>query len=224
MRLPIASLTLAAALLSACDDGRSGASPVSTQPERSQTAPTPRAPVGTVSARGAGLEAPRRAPPPGAAAVPRLPEDPAASKRAEAQWREHLAHEETERQLQFDRRKRKEHHALVRRLSAVCARYDRARNERALNQARTYAARETIAMRAAIKRLDPWGVNSRLLSDYDAMLRALADSYPAARAAALHGDPSAQQVARHDFGQHMHSIARWLEQAEANDEDEAREQ
>ena len=37
------------------------------------------------------------------------------------------------------------------------------------------------AVRRRIDRIDHWGVNSNLLADYDAMLRALADGYPAAR-------------------------------------------
>jgi hypothetical protein len=219
MPLPIAILALAAALIAGCDGGHRP------EPERTpERAPAPLSasePAGTLSpARGPDFEAPRRAPADGGAARPRLREDPVAARRAEAQWRQHLKHEETERQLQFDRRKLPEHRALVRTLSAVRARYDRARTASQLAEARQYAARQATEMRALVSRLDPWGVNSRLLGNYDALLSLLDEPYPAARAAALNGDASALKAARQEFRQHMQAISDWLERTGEREEHE----
>jgi len=220
MRLLIAILALAAALPSACG-GRDDASSSRTPSEREPVPSSPAEPAATLApARGPDFEAPRRPLPDGGTALPRLREDPAAAKRAEAQWRQHLQHEETERQLNFDRRKRADHRALVRALSAMRVRYDRARTASQLDQARRYAAGQATELRARVSRLDPWGVNSRLLHNYDALLSLLGDSYPAARAAALNGDASPLKAARQEFRQHMQAISEWLERTAESAEHE----
>src|SRR6476661_5191136 len=48
----------------------------------------------------------------------RLPEDAVAGKKSEAQWREHMAFEERERQMGFDRERLKEHRAVLKLLVA----------------------------------------------------------------------------------------------------------
>src|SRR5262249_53860215 len=67
----------------------------------------------------------------------RLPEDPVEGKRAEAQWREHMADEEHERQIAFDGQRVAAHRSVVALLLAARGTYDRAATEAALATARS---------------------------------------------------------------------------------------
>lgn len=77
----------------------------------------------------------------------------------------------------------------------------------------------TTEIRLRIHRLDHWGVNSHLLSDYEAMLKLLDGEYAAARVAALTGDPGRQDELRARWDQHLKIVDDWLTKAK-NAEDE----
>ena len=113
----------------------------------------------------------------------RLPEDPAAGKRAEEQWRQHLAREERERQLGFDRRHLQEHRAILALIESARRSYDQARTPAALERAATRMPARLAAIRRQVTAMDHWGVNSHLLADYAALEDALRLSYPAAKRA-----------------------------------------
>ena len=74
-------------------------------------------------------------PPP--APPPPLPEDPVLGAKSTAQWREHLAFEERERQLHYDRDRMKDHRAVLKILIGTRARYERARSEAAVTAIKT---------------------------------------------------------------------------------------
>ncbi len=155
---------------------------------------------------------------PRAAPVPqpdpsRLPEDPVAGKRSEQQWREHMAREERERQLGFDRKRLDAHRAVVRLLRAARARYDRASSKAAVERVRRRMPRRVSEIRRRVKAIDPWGVNSRLLLDYEALAQSLTGAYADARERAIGGDTRALQAARVDFDRHLQAIADWLAEA-----------
>src|SRR6185503_12705653 len=118
-----------------------------------------------------------------------------------------------ERQLGYDRRKMKEHRALLGVLVAARKRYDAARTPAAVAtlSARTPALLEEAHRRITV--IDHWGVNSRLLPDYQALLRALSDTYPAAVTAALKGDRQPLKEARADMDHRMASMREWLKAA-----------
>ncbi|MFI5308634.1 MAG: hypothetical protein ACHQ53_14840, partial [Polyangiales bacterium] len=118
----------------------------------------------------------------------RLPEDPVAGKQSELQWREHMAQEEHERQLGFDRKRLKEHRAVVKLIVAARARYDRARTAAAVAKVRTDMPRAIAEVRRRVTEIDRWGVNSRLLRDYDALATSLLGPYADAKVAAIKGD------------------------------------
>jgi hypothetical protein len=149
--------------------------------------------------------------------MPRLPEDPEAGKRSEAQWRAHLEHEEHERQIAYDKRKLREHRALVARLRVARARLDGATTASAVSRLARATASAIADGRRRLHKLDPWGVNSRLLGDYDALLKVLDGSYAAARLEALRGNAEPQDQLRARWDQHLKVIAEWL--AEAADDD-----
>jgi len=177
-------------------------------------APRPEAPSQAAPPAPAVAERPRLAArAPGAQNAPRLPEDPEAAKRATAQWNEHLAEEDHNRQLVFDRDRMPAHQGLLKLVVAARARYDRARNEAALNAARDGMPAQLAKIQERVTKLDPWGTGSRLLSDYAALQAALAASYPDAKLAALRGDAGALSKAQADFDQRLHAMREWLEEA-----------
>jgi hypothetical protein len=165
-------------------------------------------------------DAPRRPTPAGAIDPPRLPEDPVAAKRAEAQWREHLDKEEEERQMLFDRPRLKQHRAVVRMLETIRVRYDRAKTEPAVAKVRAAASRQLEEVRKRVSELDPWGVNSRLLPDYAALETTLANEYAGAKLAAFAGDATQLTTVRADLDKHLHVIDEWLEEAAESEDEE----
>lgn len=168
--------------------------------------------------------APRIAPAPGAKELPAIPEDPAAAKRANAQWDQHLDREEEERQMSFDKPRLAKHRAIVRSFKAIRAKYDAAKNAAAVAKAREAAGKQIEQIDRQLKTLDPWGNNSRLLPDYAALKESFAHEYPDAKLAALGGDKAASDAAREKVEQHFEVIGEWLEEAEhGGDEEEEHE-
>ena len=151
--------------------------------------------------------------------LPRLPEDPAAGQRSQAQWRAHMEHEERERQLAFDKRKLAEHRALVARLRDARARLDGATTAAAVTRLAGPTSSAIADARRRIRRLDHWGVNSRLLGDYDELLKILDGPYAAARVAALAGNPAPLGQARSRWDAHLKVIDGWLAEAAGADDD-----
>ena len=149
-------------------------------------------------------------------ADPMPPEDPVKAAKSTAQWREHLAAEEHERKLHYDRDRLKGHRAVLKLLVAARARYDRAKTKAAVLavQKRVPATAEDIRRR--IKQIDQWGTNSNLLGDYDAFLNALGDPYPAARIAAIGGDHAAHDALAADLDRRTRHIKDWLAEAAAS--------
>lgn len=167
------------------------------------------APPGISAASGASL------------ALTRLPEDAAAGLQSQLQWREHMAREEEERQLAFDRPRLDEHRAVAKLFASCRARYDRADTEAEVWTVRAEMPRRLAEIQARVKAIDHWGNNSRLLGEYEALLRSLSDGYADARIAAIRGDARAQERLRSSFDEHMKTIAAWLDKvAEGEDEDE----
>lgn len=149
----------------------------------------------------------------------RLPEDPVAGAKSTQQWREHMAFEEHERKLHYDRDRLKKHRAVVKFLTATRARYDRAKTKAAVTAIRTRLPPAVEGVRKQITAIDKWGTNSNLLEDYDVFLKALSDGYPAARVTALDGDRGPLDALRTDLDRRTKHIKNWLaEAAESKDE------
>ena len=161
-------------------------------------------------------EAKSQPPPP---SPPPLPEDPVLGAKSTAQWREHLAFEERERKLHYDRDRMKEHRAVLKVLIGTRARYERARSEAAVTAIKARWPETVEAVRRRIDRIDHWRVNSNLLADYDALLSALAEAYPAARLKFIAGDRAPLQALRAELDRRQKAIDEWLKEA-AESEDE----
>jgi hypothetical protein len=148
-----------------------------------------------------------------------LPEDPEAGKRSEAQWQEHLEEEEEGRQNGFDRRRLKQHRALIGRIKAVRAQVARAPSLSALGKTQSELPARIALLRQGVQQIDPWGVTSRLLPDYKAVVDLLESSYCEAKAEALRGNPAALAAANRSLDEHFEAFEEKLEHA-AESEDE----
>jgi hypothetical protein len=174
----------------------------SAPPEPSATRAVSQAPVGASTVNAAAL-----------------PEDLEAGKRAEAQWREHLDEEEEGRQLGFDRRRLKQHRALIRRIRTTRARVSGARTLPALAKVQGDLPAQIALLRRDVEQIDPWGVTSRLLPDYSALVSLLAGDYGEAKAEALRGQPAALAAANKAFDEHLELMEKKLEQAAESEEE-----
>jgi len=149
----------------------------------------------------------------------RLPEDPAAGKKSEAQWQQHMEAEERERQLGYDRRKIREHRKTMKLLAAARARYDRARTAAAVARVRATMSTLREQLRARETAIDHWGVNSRLLADYEATIAALEGAYPDAKVAALSGDGQPLRDLRAELDRRTKKMNEWLTEAAASEDE-----
>ncbi len=146
-----------------------------------------------------------------------LPEDPAAGRKSEAEWRRHMDWEERERQLSFDKNRISEHRAVIQRLSAARARYDRAKTKAAIERVRSEMPALRQDLQARTTQIDHWHVNSPLLADYDAELADLDNAYPEAKLAALRGDTPPLRALRARMDQRKKKMAQWLAAAEESE-------
>jgi hypothetical protein len=149
-----------------------------------------------------------------------LPEDEAAGKRSQAEWREHLDYEERERQMWFDQPRMAQHRALAKQLAQARATYEGVRSERALSAAQRGMQRKLLELRGRVTQLDPGGVSSRLLPDYAELLTSLESAYPEAKLNALRGDDAALVAARGRFEAQLEHMEEWLEELEHEPEGE----
>jgi hypothetical protein len=177
---------------------------------RQQPTPSPRTPDRDLAPRSAAAYTSK---------TPSLPEDPIAGKRSTLQWAEHLAKEDEERQVIFDRQRLSEHQRVVKLLRAARARYDNAADESAVKRVDSAMPRLVSDIQNQVHELDPWGNCSRLLPHYVALQSSLSDAYPAAKLAAIRGNPQHLGKLRESFDEHLEKIEVWLEEvAEYEDE------
>jgi len=153
------------------------------------------------------------------ATAPPLPEDPLAGKRSTEQWREHLAHEEEERQMIFDRQRLNEHQAVVKLLRSARARYDGAGDTNAVKRLEASTPQVVSEIERRVHELDPWGNSSRLLPHYAALKQALSGAYADARLAAIRGDKHQLEQLRESFDGELEKIDEWLEEVTEHEDE-----
>ena len=146
-----------------------------------------------------------------------LPEDPAAGRKSEAEWRRHMDWEERERQLSFDKNRIPQHRAVIQRLATARARYDRAKTKAAVERVRADMPALRQDLQARSTEIDHWHVSSPLLADYDAEMADLDAAYPDAKLAALAGDPQPLRALRARMDQRKKKMAEWLAAAEESE-------
>jgi hypothetical protein len=154
---------------------------------------------------------------------PPLKEDPAAGKRSELQWKKHLQAEEVERKMFFDKNHAPEHRALITRIKEARERLDKPKTPGDLQNALAALQAPLQELQSGIDALDRWKTSSQLIPDYEALIGALREGYPAARLAAMSGNTESLSAARTSFDGHLRSMHTWLTRVES-DEDEAFEE
>lgn len=154
---------------------------------------------------------------------PPLKEDPAAGKRSELQWRKHLQAEEVERKMFFDKNHATEHRALIKRIKDARERLDQPKTPADLQSTQAAVQSSLQDIQASIDSMDRWKSSSSLHGDYEALMKALGESYPAARLAAMSGNKDPLREARESFDTHVRAMNTWLTRVE-KDEDEAFEE
>ena len=183
----VRSAVLSAALLVGAGCGRSDA-PAQTKEvevktnDAATTAPT------------AAVPHPRLAPrAPRALTAPHLPEDPELAARTTAETDERRAKKKHKRFLTFDGENLSVHSALLAAITSARARYDRARNEAALNAARKAMPAQLAKIKEGMVKLDEKGVGSRLLSGLRGAPVAARDQLPRREA----GEPARRRERAH---------------------------
>ncbi len=172
----------------------------------------PRAPASLVTS----APAPAATPP---VASGSLPEDPVAGAKSAAQWREHLAHEERERKLGYDRRKLPEHRQVLKTLRDARTRYDRAATKPAVLTAEQSFRSTRPKLDKAFDEIDHWGVSSKVLPDYRKLADTFSAPYPNARLAALAGDKTELERVAHEVDATFTSIDAWLDEAKESEDE-----
>jgi hypothetical protein len=156
---------------------------------------------------------------PAAGGPQRLPEDPVKGAQATAQWKAHLDKEEHLRKLRYDRRKLADHRTILAMLRTARDNYDRAKTRAKVSALQKGFSATATTARQRIQKLDPWGVNSRLLEDYEVLLNALSSSYPAALEASIAGDPRPLERLRSDIDRRIQGMLDWLAKAAVTEDE-----
>jgi hypothetical protein len=149
----------------------------------------------------------------------RMPEDPVAGQASDAAWQAHLAREERERRLHYDRRKLSQHQVVLSLLRNAQKGYDRAKTAPAVARVQRALGPQITLISKRILDIDHWGVNSNLLEDYAALLAMLAGDYPAARIDAVGGAPRGQDELRARWAERERKITDWLTEAEGSEDE-----
>jgi hypothetical protein len=139
-----------------------------------------------------------------------LPEDPVKAAKATAEWQEHLREEEEERRQLYDREHEKEHSIVLYLLEKAQSRLDAAKSKSALASAKAAVSASLPSLKQKIDAIDPKRKSSNLLTDYDAIIAALAGPYPDARLAALTGDPKPASELKADIERRLAQARAWL--------------
>jgi len=185
-------------------------------PSQVLTAATLKTPSGASAARRD--EAPRW---PSQVGGETLPEDPVAGKRAEEQWRAHLAREDRERQLARDRHTLAHHKAILALLLRARRDVERARSEKAVRAATARIAETESQVEKRLGRINVWGNVSPMTATYSAMLRSLSEELPRDRLTAVADAADGRADSRLDWNRRLAEIRAYLrETAESEGEGE----
>ena len=173
---------------------------------------------------------PPAAPPPAADAAPAKPkmvanpdglslaERVAKRQAAEAKIAAELAEAEKQRLLKYDRGKLPLHKQVFAFIVKTRGQYDAVGNgdkggdkaKANLDKLRDSLQKPIAAMAKKMATIDPKGGNSNVTTDYDVMLNALANDYPAALASSFDGDQTALGEQKAELDKRSKKIEDWL--------------
>jgi hypothetical protein len=206
----LALALLAAATLAACDSQPKPAPAPAVEPPK--PAPPPPAPA-------AAADAPK--PKPKMVANPdglSLAERIAKRQAAEAKIAAELAEAEKQRLLKYDKARLPLHKQVYAFIQKTRAQYDgvekksgdKDKAKATLDKLRDSLQKPIAAEAKKMATIDPKGGNSNVTTDYDVMLNALANDYPAALAASFDGDRTALTEQKTELDKRGKKIEEWL--------------
>jgi len=219
-RMAIALALVASAVVVACD---SKPAPPSPSPAAATPAPAA-APVAVDAAPAAAAPADAGSAKPKMVANPdglSLVERIAKRKEAEKKLAAELAAAEETRLLKYDKSKLPLHTQVFTFIKKTRSQYDalekkvggskdKAQAAAAVEKTRAGLEKSIVATGKKLQVIDPKGGNSNVTTDYDVMLNALANDYPAALTASVGGDPAPLAAEKAELDKRTTKIETWL--------------
>lgn len=197
------ALILAAGFAAGCEKEAPPAAPPAAAP-----APPPPPPAPAMAAADGGAPAKPKmvANPDGLSLADRIAKRQAEEKKIAAQ----LAGEEKKRLLTYDKGKLPVHQQVFASIKKFRAAYDKAKNKEDVDKIAVKQEKEIVATGKKMATIDPKGGNSNVTTDYDVMLNALANDYPAALQASFSGDKKPLEEQNAELDKRSKKIEDWL--------------
>jgi hypothetical protein len=178
-------------------------------PPPAPAAPPPAAPAAPAPAAadgGAPKKAKMVANPDGLSLADRIAKRQAEEKKLADQ----LAGDEKKRLLAYDKGKLPLHQQIYAAIKKFRSAYDKAKTKEDVDKIAVKQEKDIVATGKKMATIDPKGGNSNVTTDYDVMLNALANDYPAALQASFTGDKEALTAQNAELDKRSKKIEEWL--------------
>jgi hypothetical protein len=121
-----------------------------------------------------------------------------------------LAGEEKKRLLAYDKGKLPLHQQIYAAIKKFRSAYDKAKTKEDVDKIAVKQEKDIVATGKKMATIDPKGGNSNVTTDYDVMLNALANDYPAALQASFGGDKQPLEAQTAELDKRSKKIEGWL--------------
>jgi hypothetical protein len=121
-----------------------------------------------------------------------------------------LAGEEKKRLLAYDKGKLPLHQQIYAAIKKFRAAYEKAKTKEDVDKIAVKQEKDIVATGKKMATIDPKGGNSNVTTDYDVMLNALANDYPAALQASFSGDKQPLEAQTAELNKRSKKIEDWL--------------
>jgi hypothetical protein len=198
----ISALILVGGLVTGCEkEAPPAAPPPAPAPPPVAPAPAP------VAADGGAPQKPKMvANPDGLSLADRIAKRQAEEKKLADQ----LAGEEKKRLLAYDKGKLPLHQQIYAAIKKFRAAYEKAKTKEDVDKIAVKQEKDIVATGKKMATIDPKGGNSNVTTDYDVMLNALANDYPAALQASFSGDKQPLEAQTAELNKRSKKIEDWL--------------
>ena len=202
------ALVVAFGLSLACEQAPKPAAPPPAEPAKPPPPPPPAANVD-----GAAVDARKKmvAPTDGLSLADRIAKRQADEKKLA----EELAGEEKKRLLTYDKTKLPLHQQTFAAIKKFRAAYAKAKTEEDVLKIQVKQEKDIVAAGKKMATIDPKGGNSNVTTDYDVMLNALANDYPAALAASFKGDKQPLEEQTAELDRRSKKVEDWIAELKA---------
>jgi len=131
-------------------------------------------------------------------------------KASDAKLAAQLAGEERQRLLDYDKGKLALHTKVYAFIQKTRSELDHAKDRGAVEKLQAKQNKAIVATGKTLQVIDPKGGNSNVVTDYDVMLNALANDYPAALIASFEGDKTGLAEQNAELDKRTKKIDEWL--------------